>query len=96
MEVSELKLEQKGFDVAALVKKRMELLNVAQKMESVKAEIEKIKVASRARMDRSEKAILIAYRQSLYDLHKAKRNVIRQWNKERKLIRSLPRISPMS
>lgn len=92
MEVDELRLQEKGFDVASLVKKRMELLNVHQKIDSLKSELERFKAAGRERMDRSEKAVLQAYRAKMEELAKARKAVIKQWKVE-KLIRSLPRVA---
>jgi stearoyl-CoA desaturase (delta-9 desaturase) len=93
MEVDELKLQEKGFDVAGLVKKRMELLNVHQKIDALRAEFERVKTAGRERMDRSEKAVLLAYRTKMDELSQARKAVIKQWKIEKKLIRSLPRVA---
>lgn len=93
MEVDEMKLQQKGFDVATLVKQRMELLNVHQKIEALKVEVEKFKERSRERMDHTERAVLNAYRTKMSELAQARKAVIKKWKSEKKLIRSLPRIA---
>ncbi len=93
MEVAELKLQQKGFDVAAMVRHRMELLNVHQRMDALRGEVEKFKTASRAQYDRSEKAMVLAYRTKMKELKSARKNVIRSWRREMKAIKTLPRIA---
>lgn len=93
MEVDELKLQQKGFDVARLVKERMELLHVHERMTALRAEIERVRQMSRRQMDRSEKAVLQVYRKRMSELKNARKSVIRRWKSERKMIRTLPRIS---
>ncbi len=93
MEVAELKLQQKGFDVAAMVRHRMELLNVHQRMDALRGEVEKFKSASRAHYDRSEKAMVLAYQTKMKELKSARKNVIRSWRREMKAIKTLPRIA---
>ncbi|MEZ4814853.1 MAG: fatty acid desaturase [Bdellovibrionota bacterium] len=93
MEVAEQRLQEKGFDVARLVKERMELLHVHEKIEALKVEIERYREMGRERMDRSEKAVLAAYRTKMHELSQAKKAVIKRWNFEKKLIRSLPRVA---
>jgi len=93
MEVAEQKLEQKGFNVASMVKHRMELLNVHQKMEALRAEFERYKNMGREQMDRSERAFVIVYKKRMKELSQARKAVIRKWKTERKLIRSLPRVA---
>lgn len=100
MEAAELRLQEKGFDVASLVKQRMELLNVQQKIDSLRAELERMKELGREHLDRSEKAVVAAYkaqqesyRAKMNDLAKVRKAVIKRWELEKKLIRSLPRVA---
>jgi uncharacterized small protein (DUF1192 family) len=92
MEVAEQKLEQKGLDIAALVKKRMEVLQIAERLQVLRADLERLKAEGRAKMDRSERTLVYACKRKIKEMKRARKNAIKQWQIQRKLIQSLPRL----
>lgn len=93
MEVTELKLERKGWNVSELVKQRMEHSQVLERLGAMRAEIQRIKAAGRAHMDRSEASMLLAYRTKINELKAAKRKTFKAWKEQKKLIKTLPRLN---
>lgn len=92
MEVTEQKLEQKGLDIATLVKKRMEVLQIAERIQTLREDLEKMKSEGKAKMDRSERALVYACKRKLKEMKRARNNAVKQWKEHRKLIQSLPHL----
>jgi stearoyl-CoA desaturase (delta-9 desaturase) len=92
MEVAEQKLELKGLDIATLVKKRMEVLQIAERIQALREDLEKMKTEGKAKMDRSERALVYACKRKLKEMKRARNNAVKQWKEQRKLIQSLPRL----